>query len=443
MNNHRLLTVLLAAALWSGAVCATTAPRAARVLTMEEIFEVAEANSLQLRPSFAAQEEARREIGVARSERLPEINANLSLSYIGDGFTTDRDFSDYRKAPIPHMGNALGISVSQPVYTGGAITAGIRLAELRSTAARYATDMRRDDIRFRLAGFYLDIYKYSNLRAVVEGNLALARKVLAEMDARHVQGVVLRNDITRYELLVSDLELQLLKIDNTLDILNGNLTVTAGLPDSILVVPDSTILARALPAASEDWWRRTALDNAPALRLARTRVEIGRNAERLVKSRRLPSVGLQAGWSMDGPILTEVPPIDRNLSYWYVGVGVSFNLGALYKSDKSLARSRAATFKAVQELDAAEEATALDIRADYIRYMEAYEELKTRQKAVELADRNYRTVSTRYAEGMALVTDMLDAANARLDAGQRLVNARIDIIYFYYKLLFTSGKLIS
>ena len=42
---------------------------------------------------------------------------------------------------------------------------------------------------------------------------------------------------------------------------------------------------------------------------------------------------------------------------------------------------------------------------------------------------------------MALITDMLDAANAQLDAQQRLVNARINIIYYYYKLLFTSGKI--
>lgn len=42
---------------------------------------------------------------------------------------------------------------------------------------------------------------------------------------------------------------------------------------------------------------------------------------------------------------------------------------------------------------------------------------------------------------MALITDMLDAADARLDAELRLVNARIDIIRYYYKLLLTSGKI--
>ena len=439
MNNHRLLTGLLAAALWSGGMCAVGQTR--QVFTIEDLFEIAETNSAQLRPSFTAEEEAMREISVARSGRLPDIEANLSLSYIGDGFTTKRNFSDYQKAPIPHFGNTFGINITQPVYTGGAISAGIEMAGLKSTASRYATELQRDNIRFQLTGFYLDIYKFVNLRTVVEKNIAQARKVLEEMNARYEQGTALQNDITRYELLVSNLELQLVKINNTLTILNRNLTVTAGLDDNIEVVPDSTILARSLPTVGEDWWQQSAESESPTLKLARSGVDISRKAETLVKSDRLPKIGLQAGWSIDGPILVEVPPINRNLSYWYVGVGVSYNISSLYKSNKSLSKSRAATQTALDQLEAARENVSLGVRADYVRYMEAYEELKTQQKSVELAERNYLTTSTRYSEGMALITDMLDAANSKLDAEQMLVNARINIIYYYYKLLFTSGRI--
>lgn len=275
----------------------------------------------------------------------------------------------------------------------------------------------------------------------MESNLGQARMVLAEMKARYEQGVALQNDITRYELLVSSLELQLIKIANTLEILNNNLVVTAGMPDGTVIVPDSAILARSLPSSGETWWQEEASQNAPALKLARNSLDISRKAEDLVRSERLPKVGLQAAWTMDGPILVEIPPINRNLSYWYVGVGVSYNLSSLYKTNKALSKSRAATQEAIERLDAAEENVSLGIRADYVRYLESYEELKTQQKSVELATRNYATVATRYSAGMALITDMLDAANSRLDAEQQLVNARISIIYYYYKLLFTSGKI--
>lgn len=439
MNNHRLLTGLLCATLLSGGVCSFAQTR--QVLSIEDLFEIAEANSVQLRPSFSAEEEAKREISVARSGRLPDINASLSLSYIGDGFTTKRNFSDYQKAPIPHLGTGLSLSVNQPLYTGGAIKNSIELAELKSTAARYATEFQRDNIRFQLAGFYLDIYKFNNLKSVVEKNISQARKVLAEMQARYEQGVALQNDITRYELLVSNLELQLVKINNTLDILNRNLVVTAGMPEGTVVVPDTTLLTRALPSSAEEWWQEEARVNAPSLKLAGSGVEISRKAEEIVKSERLPKIGLQAAWTIDGPILVEIPPINRNLSYWYVGLGVSYNISSLYKSNKSISKSKVATQHAIEQLDAARENISLGVRADYVRYLEAYEELKTQNKSVELAERNYRTTSTRYSADMALITDMLDAANSKLDAEQQLVNARINIIYYYYKLLFTSGKI--
>ena len=441
MNNHRLLTGMLVATLLSGGMLIHGATAGQEVLPLERLFEIAESNSIQLRPSFTAEEEACHEISVARTGRLPEITANLSLSYIGDGFTTKRNLSDYQRAPIPHFGNGLAINITQPVYTGGAIKNSIEMAELTSTASRYATELQRDNIRFQLTGFYLDIYKCRNLRSVLEQNISQARKVLGEMQARYRQGVALQNDITRYELLVSNLELQLIKLDNTLDILNRNLAVTAGLPEGTVVVPDSTILSRSLTPGAEGWWQQQASENAPSLKLAGAGVDISRKAESLVKSERLPKIGLQAGWTIDGPILVEVPPINRNLSYWYVGVGVSYNLSSLYKTNKSLTRSRIATRHSQEQLDATRENVSLGVRADYVRYLEAYEELKTMQKSVELAERNYRTISTRYSADMALITDMLDAANSKLDAEQQLVNARINIIYYYYKLLFTTGTI--
>lgn len=439
MNNHALLKGFFIATLLSSGLCAASQNR--QVFTIEKLFELAELNSTQIKPFITAEKEAEQNISVAKNNRLPEINATLSLSYLGNGFTTERNFSDYQKAPIPHLGNGLTLNITQPVYTGGAITNGIELAELKSTASRFATDLQRDNIRFQLTGFYLDIYKCSNLRTVIESNITQAKKVLADMQARFNQGTALRNDITRYELLISNLELQLIKINNTVNILNDNLVTLTGLEKDTEIEPDSTILQRSLPLGNINWWQKEASENAPSLKLAGTTVDINRKAEKLAKSERLPKIGLQAGWNIDGPILVEVPPINRNMSYWYVGVGVSYNLASLYKTNKSIAKSKTSTHKAIEQLDAERERVNLQINSDYIRYREAYEELLTRRKSVELALQNYHTVSTRFSEGMALITDMLDAANSKLDAEQQLVNAQINIIYSYYKLLFTSGKI--
>lgn len=439
MNNHRLLTGLLAAVLCSGGVCGHALSTV--VYTLDEIFAAAEKGSVLLRPSLTAETASAIELDAARRSRLPEINASVSVGYNGDGFTTDRHFSDYQKAPIPHFNNVAAVEIMQPVYAGGAISGAIEMASHKSIAARFATDMARDDIRFRLTGFYLDIYKYRNLRGVMEKNITLATRVLDDMKARHAEGMALRNDITRYELLLSNMELELTRIDNTLVILNSNLVSMAGLPEGTTVLPDSTLLARSLGMEGEATWQEVARDNAPSLKLASTAVDMSRTGEKLAKSELMPHVGIQAGWNFNGPILVEVPPINRNLGYWYVGVGVNYSLSSLYKSNRKVAAAKARTLEAYDNLSASRLNVELGVRADYIRYCEAYEELRTQEHSVELADRNYATTSTRFAEGMALITDQLDAANSKLDAEQRLVNARINIIYYYYKLLFTSGQI--
>ena len=60
---------------------------------------------------------------------------------------------------------------------------------------------------------------------------------------------------------------------------------------------------------------------------------------------------------------------------------------------------------------------------------------------VELARQNYDVVRNRYANELALVTDMLDANNAKLMAEVELANARVSIIFNYYKLLYLSGNI--
>ena len=435
MNNLRLLAILLCAVMaGSGATS-----WGQTILTLDDLFRSAETNSSSLRPFITGQEEAKKEIDVAKSGRLPDISSSLSLSYIGDGFTTKRNFSDYQVAEIPHLGTGLSINITQPVYTGGSITNAIEMAELKSTAARLSTDLKRSSLRFELTGNYLDVFKCNNLLKVLQANIESARLVLEEMKVRHQQGTVLNNDITRYELLLSNLELQQTKLNNTLSILNDNIITLAGLPENTIVVPDTLLLAKSLPVNGEQWWKEQALENSPRLRLAGKSVEISRKAENLVRAERLPKVGLQAGWTIDGPILVEIPPINRNLSYWWVGVGVSYNLSSLYKTNRSVAKSRIATIKAIEEYDDTRQNLELAVRADHIKYMEAYQELITCEKSLELAEQNYAITFTRYNADMALITDMLDAANARLDAGQQLVNARINIIYYYHKLLFTSG----
>ena len=60
---------------------------------------------------------------------------------------------------------------------------------------------------------------------------------------------------------------------------------------------------------------------------------------------------------------------------------------------------------------------------------------------MELARQNYDVISNRYNNGLALVTDMTDAANVRLDAELQYVDTQIAVALAYYKLKYVAGDI--
>ena len=81
------------------------------------------------------------------------------------------------------------------------------------------------------------------------------------------------------------------------------------------------------------------------------------------------------------------------------------------------------------------------VHAAYVELGTARTALVTRQKSVQLAIENYDVVCKRYANGLALITDLTDAAAMKLDAELALADARIELLYSLYRLKFAAGDL--
>ena len=60
---------------------------------------------------------------------------------------------------------------------------------------------------------------------------------------------------------------------------------------------------------------------------------------------------------------------------------------------------------------------------------------------MELAQQNYQVVNNRYLNQLALITDMIDASNIKLNAELQEVNARINIAYTYYNVRYVAGNI--
>ena len=155
----------------------------------------------------------------------------------------------------------------------------------------------------------------------------------------------------------------------------------------------------------------------------------------------MPSIALFAGDKLDGPITIEVPPIDKNLNYWYAGVNVKLDIAATFKSRKKIKRTQLATEKAIETDLWVQDNVRTAIKEAHIRFQEAFTIYETQLKSLELATQNYAVVNNRYLNDLALITDMLDASNSKLGAELELANARINILFNYYKLKKTAGSL--
>lgn len=163
--------------------------------------------------------------------------------------------------------------------------------------------------------------------------------------------------------------------------------------------------------------------------------------EKVIKSGYMPQISIIAGDNLKGPITYEIPVLDNNINTWYVGVGLKFNIGNIYKLPKDLSRLRSSVEQSHNELASAEESVSLDVNAAYTRYLDSFELLKTQEKSLQLARENYDVIANRYANDLVLVTDLVDADNLRLSAEVQYVNAQINVIYNYYKLIYSTGSL--
>ena len=437
MSKVHLFIMVLCASLWAeGSYAQET-----YVLTLEQIFALADENSKTLKTESAAVMEAQQGIKVAKNGYLPDIDISLSASYLGNGCLMDRNFSNGQNIKMPHFGNNFAIQATQLIYGGGVVSNSVAMAKLTEEMAGVNYQAARSRIRFVLTGFYLDLYKLQNIQKVYDRNIELTKIVIEDTKARNIAGVALKNDVTRYELQLKNLELARRRVSNSIEILNYDLVTMLGLSADIRIIPDSTLLDRSLPIEGISHWLQQAENNAHSVKQSALAVKMGECCERLSRAERRPTIALVAANKLDGPITIEVPTINKNYNYWYVGVGMSLKLSSFYKANKSIKQAQYKTMINRCRQDEVLEQTAMTVQADYSKYIEAYEEVATLEKSVELANENYAVIGNRYRNDVALVTDMLDASNQLLDAELQLVNARINVIFNYYKLKNTSGNL--
>src|SRR5699024_6212025 len=123
-------------------------------------------------------------------------------------------------------------------------------------------------------------------------------------------------------------------------IMNRQLVTTLHLPAGTEIIPDSALLDEEVKALAENDWQLLASQSNVGLQQARLAIKMSEQQVRLERSERLPKIALVGGEHLDGPITIEVPVLDNNFNYWYVGVGIKYNLSSLFKNNRKVRRAK-------------------------------------------------------------------------------------------------------
>lgn len=435
-KKKRLIGLLYITVLCSQSLCAQT-----QYMGIEDLFRLADEQSKSIQAFRTGTHAADEALSAAKAQRLPDVNISVSASYWGNGKIWDRDFSNAMTVDMPHFGNNFALEAQQLIYAGGAINSSIRQAELGKLLAELDLQKNIQEIRFLLVGHYLNIYKLDNQIQVLQKNVELTEEVIANMQARREQGTVLRNDITRYELQKEQLNLQLSRVKDARTIANHQLVTTLHLPEDTEIRPDTSLLERQILVLTKNEWQNMAETNNIFLKQAQATVHLNEQKVKQERSERLPHIAVIAAEHLDGPVTIEVPVLDNNFNYWYIGVGVKYNISSLFKNNNRLKQAQLNVRQAQEQHQLAQEQIENAVQEGYVNFLTGFTDLRTQENSVKLANENYNVIDNRYKNEMALLTDMLDASNMKLSAELGLVNARINILYNYYRMKYITHTL--
>ncbi|NVN96437.1 MAG: TolC family protein [Bacteroidetes bacterium] len=405
-----------------------------KILTLNQVYEIAIANSKQLKLSQTGIEMAQAATNLARTALLPTLDASLSAFYIGNGMITDRDFTNVKNIEMPHFGNNFGIEASQVIFAGGEIASNIKKAKLEVQVAQLNQYRSELDICFLVTAYYLDLYKLKNQREVFLKNMEQTELLIQQIKSKEKQGMALSSDVTRHELMLQNLKLELIEVDNNNQIINNQLVTTLGLPSETIIIPDSSVLNLNMSAVSEEKLLQLASEYLPELKTASLNKEIVARELQIAKADYYPHIMAVAANNFNGPILIEIPTINNNFNYWYVGVGIKYCLASLYKTRRNIQLANKKLLIAEYTETLTLENTQLAVKTAYIKFKESQEKLTVHEYNSRLASENYRIINNRYLSNLVLITEMLDASNTKLNAELQLVNAKLNVIYNYYKM---------
>lgn len=409
-------------------------------LTLDEAVQLGIQNSKNLKIDAAKIEEATADLLEAKNKQLPELKVSGSYMYLPTKPTIDLKLStgsgSGTESPSVHQVAYGSANLSVPIYSGGRIKYGIQSAKYLVEASKFNTENDKVAIAYNVAQAYNNLFKANQSIKVLEENLTASQKRDDTFLKLENNGVIARNDRLKANLQTSNIELQLLEAKNNYSIANINMDLLLGLADNTEIEVDQNYIDQTQDVKPVAYYVNEARENRKDLQALDQQRKAAQLGSKSAKAENLPSIAFTGGY-----IAADIPKFLTIYNAVNVGVGVSYNLSNIWKENSSLRQSQAREKQLEATNELLNDNIKLDVNREYQNTDYSKQRIAVFEKSAAQANENYRITKNKFDNGLATMTELLDADAAQISANVGVINAKADAALAYRKLLQTTGTL--
>ena len=296
-------------------------------------------------------------------------------------------------------GTIAGVQAVQPVFAGGQIVNGNKLAKVGEDVSRLQMQLSENEVERTTEQYFWQLASMQEKMKTVEAVEALLNDICKDVDVAVRAGVAMRNDLLQVQLRQNDVASQKLKISNGLSLVRMLLSQYCGLRDTSFVI--SYQIDAVSPIGIKQDHQQALLGTAE-YRLLGKQVEAADLQKKIAIGKNLPSVAVGAGFNYHNLL-------EKDHSFGMVFATVSVPISDWWGGSHAIKRKKLEKQQAQEQLYDNAELLKIRMQSAWNSVEESYQQLLLAQRSIEQAEENLRLNRDYYNAGMSRMSDLLEA----------------------------------
>ena len=234
--------------------------------------------------------------GMAKMDLNPAENITPELgAFLAQSFPTEALAALANPVSISMMknGTIAGVQAVQPVFAGGQIINGNKLAKVGEDVSRLQLQLSENEVEKTAEQYFWQLASLQEKMKTINAADALLADIYKDVDVAVRAGVALRNDLLRVQLRQNEIASQRLKLQNGLSLVRLLLSQYCGLRDTSFVITYQTDLVQQISSLQGT----ETLVNLPEYQLLGKQVEATALQQKMAVGQNLPSIAIGAGYN--------------------------------------------------------------------------------------------------------------------------------------------------